>query len=215
EQQVWDFNDWGVPTVCINAGTSLQEGKKPKKILRGEYQVVISSPETFFATNKLRQVVVAPELSDRQHFVVVDEAHVIHIWGEEFRKEYGNVGNLHAMLWGTPFAAVTATVTEPVKREIIDALHLGSRQELVVKNLGNYCNNIEYSIYRITGRLTSYKEITNLFPLAKEVVPSLVFTNAIPETQKITTVLRDHLGWVGESAQKMIAYHSLGEESSK
>ncbi|KAG8737341.1 hypothetical protein FRC10_008299 [Ceratobasidium sp. 414] len=213
EQQVEIFNDWGVPTVCINANVDLESEKK--KILNGDYQVVISSPETFFATNKLRKVVVAPELSNRRHFVIVDEAHVIRTWGEEFRKEYANVGILRGMLYNALFAVVTATATEPVKKAIITALYLGVRQELVVKNLGTYRKNIEYSVYRMTGGLTSLKEITSFFPSPEEVVPSLVFTDAIPDTPQFANVLRNHLGWTGELARKIISYHSLREESGK
>lgn len=48
-----------------------------QEILQGEYQVVISPPEAFLCTDKLRNIVQASELKDYRHFVVVDEAHII------------------------------------------------------------------------------------------------------------------------------------------
>ncbi|KAF8598907.1 P-loop containing nucleoside triphosphate hydrolase protein, partial [Ceratobasidium sp. AG-I] len=89
EQQVEVFKSWGVSAVCVNQNT--RWGKVKKEILRGDYQVVISSPEAFLDTDKLRNVIQAPQLKDHRHFVVVDEAHVILTWAQEFRKAYGLV----------------------------------------------------------------------------------------------------------------------------
>jgi superfamily II DNA helicase RecQ len=146
-----------------------------QKILQGEYQVVISSPEAFLDTDKLRNVIQASELKDYRQFVVVDEAHVIQTWSKEFRKAYGLVGNLRSMLFDVPFSAVTATATVEIKAAIISALHLGSQKELVETNLGNFRSNIEYSVHRMRGGAKSYKEITQFFPCPEDVGSTLVW----------------------------------------
>ncbi|KDN38286.1 hypothetical protein RSAG8_09585, partial [Rhizoctonia solani AG-8 WAC10335] len=75
EQQVKDFEGMGLSAVCVNQNTRWKEVKKD--ILRGKYQVVISSPEAFLDVDKLRGTILSEELADYRHFVVVDEAHVV------------------------------------------------------------------------------------------------------------------------------------------
>ncbi|KAG8724789.1 hypothetical protein FRC09_014211 [Ceratobasidium sp. 395] len=213
EQQARVFNDeWEVPTIYINSSANLEKAKVD--ILAGEYQIVISSPENFFDTNKLRNVVTSTELSKRRHFVVVDEAHVIHTWGGQFRVAYGNCGNLRGMLYGAPFSAVTATATSSVKAAIITALHLGSDRPLVFTNLGNYRKNIQYSVYIMNGGLTSFKEVAAVIA-SRGPVPTLVFADTIGDTQRITDAVRSELSWTGKLARNVIAYHSIREESGK
>ncbi|KAG9121258.1 ATP-dependent DNA helicase sgs1 [Ceratobasidium sp. 392] len=211
EQQARVFNDeWKVPSLYLNS--SVEQAKA--NILAGEYQIVISSPENFFDANKLRKVVMSAELSRRQHFVVVDEAHVIHTWGGQFRTAYGNCGNLRAMLLNVPFSAVTATATQSVKEAVISALHLGSSRPFVFTNVGNYRKNIKYLLYIMKGGLNSFQKIAALIALHGR-VPTLVFTDAIANTQRIADVIRSELSWTGGFAQNIIAYHSLRDESGK
>ncbi|KDN35776.1 hypothetical protein RSAG8_11338, partial [Rhizoctonia solani AG-8 WAC10335] len=75
EQQVKDFEGMGPSAVCVNQNTSWKEVKKD--ILRGKYQVVISSPKAFLDVDKLRGTILSEELADYRQFVVMDKAHVI------------------------------------------------------------------------------------------------------------------------------------------
>ncbi|KAG8727990.1 hypothetical protein FRC10_005424, partial [Ceratobasidium sp. 414] len=213
EQQVEVFNKWKVPAICINQRSKIQ--KVRKKILAGKYKVVISSPEAFLDTNKLRSIVTSDELRDYRHFVVVDEAHVIQTWAKDFREAYGRVGNLRAMLFDVPFSAVTATATEPIKAAIIAGLHLGANCPLVVTNLGNYRNNIEHSVFQMSGGMESYREITRFFPSADEIEPTLVFVDSVANAHKLADVLREHLKWTGDLAQRVRPYHSHRAQSGK
>lgn len=186
-----------------------------QRILRGDYQIVISSPEAFLDVDKLRNVVMADELQDYRHFVEVDEAHVIKSWGDDFRKAYGHVGNLRAMLFDVPFSAVTATATLEIKAAVIDCLHLGSTHPLVQVNLGNFRSNIEYSVDVMVGGSKSYQEITKHFPFPKDVGPTLVFVNSINDAHAITDVLREHLKWTGDLAQRVRPYHANRAQGGK
>ncbi|QRV99823.1 Helicase conserved C-terminal domain [Ceratobasidium sp. AG-Ba] len=202
EQQARVFSEgWGIPSICINSSTNLERAKR--KILAGEYQIVISSPENFFDSNKLRKIVMSNELTTRRHF------------GDQFRTAYGSCGNLRGMLFGVPFSAVTATATQSVKVAIISALHLGSDRPLVFTNLGNYRRNIKYSLFVMKGGLNLFDEIALIISSRGPLVPTLVFTNHIPDTQRIADAIRKKLNWRGKLAYKFIAYHSLRDESGK
>ena len=60
-----------------------------------------------FVKNVLRN----PEMRSRILSVVVDEAHVVSHWGSGFRKKYGTLGIVRALLpKDTPIVAMSATL---------------------------------------------------------------------------------------------------------
>ncbi|CAE6431317.1 unnamed protein product [Rhizoctonia solani] len=124
------FMGWGVPAVAINRNSNWEEEKR--NILQGKYQVVILSPKAFFSVDRLRNILMSPNLEAYRHFGAVDEAHVIHTWGAGFRVDYGRVGNLRAMIYDILFTAVTATATPAIKKSIIKCLHLGEQRQLAI-----------------------------------------------------------------------------------
>ncbi|KDN43628.1 hypothetical protein RSAG8_06005, partial [Rhizoctonia solani AG-8 WAC10335] len=222
EQLVKEMEGWGVPAVAINQNSNWEEEKR--NILRGKYQVVISSPEAFLNVDRLRNVVMSPELENYRHFGAVDEAHVIHTWGAGFRVDYGRVGNLRAMIYDVPFTAVTATATPATKKSIIECLHLGEQRELAEINLGNFRSNIEYSVHLMKGGSESYEELFQFFPDPSNIeysvhlmkggsesyeelfqffpdpdnIPkTLIFVDRTHDTHAIATKLRKHLGIEG------------------
>ncbi|KAF8594258.1 P-loop containing nucleoside triphosphate hydrolase protein, partial [Ceratobasidium sp. AG-I] len=213
EQQVETFNKWGIPSIGMNSNT--QWGEAKKDILAGKYQIIISSPESFLDTDKLRNLVSLDKLKDWKHFVVVDEAHVIHTWSLDFRKCYGYVGNLRSILFDIPFSAVTATATAEIRTAIINSLHLGTQQPLSVQNIGNFHSNIEYSIYKMTGGAASYSEICKVLPPPEEIRQTLVFVDVIHDAHAVAHALREGLGWTGDLAQRIRPYHSNRAEQGK
>ncbi|CAE7190366.1 unnamed protein product [Rhizoctonia solani] len=213
EQQVKDFESMVLSAVCVNQNTRWKEVRKD--ILRGKYQVVISSPEAFLDVDKLRGILLSEEMTHYRQFVVVDEAHVIQTWGGEFRVAYSRVGDLRAALHRVPFAAATATATEDIKNAIITSLHLGAHRALRVTNLGNFRANIEYSVYRMTGGAESYKEITHLIPDLANLKKTLIFVDSVEHAKHLVQELRQHLGLTGDDIYRVRAYFSNRAESGK
>ncbi|KAG8723035.1 hypothetical protein FRC09_005016 [Ceratobasidium sp. 395] len=81
-----EFSKWGLKAVAVNSST-ITDGLV-KKFKRGEYQVVISSPEAYKDANKLRGALLSEELANIRHITIVNEAHTIRTWGDSgSRKE--------------------------------------------------------------------------------------------------------------------------------
>lgn len=53
---------------------------------------------------------------------MIDEVHCVSSWGKDFRIEYENLSTLKKRFPETPILALTATVTEVVKQDIISKL---------------------------------------------------------------------------------------------
>ncbi|KUI20174.1 recombinase RecQ [Mycobacterium sp. GA-1285] len=92
---------------------------------RGEVRYVFLGPEQLMKDDVMKRLAaVKPSL------VVVDEAHCVSAWGHEFRPTYLRVGDAIERLGRPPVAALTATASAVVRREIAD--FLGLREPTVI-----------------------------------------------------------------------------------
>ena len=90
-------------------------------MLRGRYKLVYAAPE------RLASDAFVGALSRcNVQLVAVDEAHCIAQWGHDFRPDYLRIGKLLEKLRPPRVLACTATATPEVRREIREALQLGS-----------------------------------------------------------------------------------------
>ena len=95
-------------------------------LLRGKYRLLYVAPERFgdpkFLSVLARSKVVA---------IVIDEAHCISQWGQDFRKAYARLGDLRIIFPRVPIHAYTATATPRVRKEIVQSLMLRDPEILV------------------------------------------------------------------------------------
>lgn len=74
-----------------------------------------------------------PELRDRVAQIVVDEAHLINSWGQDFRFNYDKLGGLRQRLPQVPILALTATATPEGRQRIMEKLQFN--QDAVIRKL--------------------------------------------------------------------------------
>ncbi|KAG8682970.1 hypothetical protein FRC11_014130, partial [Ceratobasidium sp. 423] len=156
-QQAKIFNNANIKTVAVNSTTNYPG--LHKEILRGEYQVVISSIEAFLDTTRLLPAVKSTDLAkSRKMMVVVDEAHCMRKWGAEFRPKYSAIGHLRLILPPTTtFIAATATANQATRKEIKKQLRFSADSYYI--NLGNHRSNLSYSVHRLEHAASSIAEI--------------------------------------------------------
>ena len=96
--------------------------------------------------------------------IVVDEAHVVSHWGSDFRKKYGTLGILRALLpKGTPFVAMSATLGPRVRRDVIQKLQFDENNYLSL-NLGNDRSNVSIVVRAIQNPMNTYTDLDFLIP---------------------------------------------------
>ncbi|KDN33636.1 hypothetical protein RSAG8_13280, partial [Rhizoctonia solani AG-8 WAC10335] len=121
QQQEATFKGWNLQVCSVNTNTSYPG--LHKDILSGKYRVIITSPGRLLEHNKLRPIIIQLGAQNRNNIVVVDEAHCICIWSEQFRKMYGLLGTLRIFLPPeTPFCTATATATQSMRKQIRSSL---------------------------------------------------------------------------------------------
>lgn len=122
QDQILKLKNVSANCTFINSTLSEEEYLKTKKeILQGEYQIIYVAPERLqskdfiYMTSKLNI-----------SLVVVDEAHCVSQWGNDFRKSYLDINNFVNSINPKPvLAAFTATATKAVQEDIISMLGLG------------------------------------------------------------------------------------------
>ena len=78
-----------------------------------------------------RNIFVTPTWQTRLQLIVIDEAHCISEWGDDFRKDYRLLSELRS-IFKSPIMALTATTTERVKEDIMKYLQLSEEDTDVV-----------------------------------------------------------------------------------
>ena len=119
--QVDALNDVGLPAAFINTTQTPDEQDLVfAQALSGQIKLLYVAPERL-ETERFRNFAVRVPIS----LVVVDEAHCVSQWGQDFRSSYLGIGEFIAGLPTRPtVAAFTATATERVRRDIVSILGL-------------------------------------------------------------------------------------------
>jgi ATP-dependent DNA helicase RecQ len=121
QDQVLSLVQAGVPAAYINGSLSRRQFFEVlRRMEAGRYKLVYVAPERL-------SLLPFQELCQRLPiaFVAVDEAHCISQWGQDFRPDYLKIADFLRSLTRRPvLGAFTATATERVKADIIQALDL-------------------------------------------------------------------------------------------
>jgi ATP-dependent DNA helicase RecQ len=127
KDQVDGLDAAGVPASFINS--TLPAGEMAARLdaaQRGEIKLLYVAPERFDADGFRRRLADLPV-----SLLAVDEAHCVSEWGHDFRPSYLRLREVRQLLGNPPVAALTATATEEVRRDIVRQLGLREPAVLV------------------------------------------------------------------------------------
>jgi ATP-dependent DNA helicase RecQ len=115
KDQVDSLNDANIDAAFINSSLGKQERlKRYKNVREGRYRLLYVSPERFRNSDFINAISFR-EIS----LLVLDEAHCVSQWGNDFRPDYSKVGGFIRILGTPPVIALTATATIDVQKDII------------------------------------------------------------------------------------------------
>lgn len=113
-----------------------------------------------FTKNVLRN----SEMRERVLSVVIDEAHVVSHWGSGFRKKYGALGVLRALLpKETPFVAMSATLPARVRRDVLKKLQYDDKNYTYL-NIGNDRPNVSIVVRAIQNPINTFSDLDFTIP---------------------------------------------------
>ena len=83
-----------------------------ERVVKGEVQLVFITPENLITNKTFREMLLSPPYQKSLVALVVDEAHCVKTWGDEFRKAFSQIGDLRSLLPSSVnVLALTATAT--------------------------------------------------------------------------------------------------------
>ena len=121
KDQVAALAEAGIPARCLNSALSQDEQAEAFSfVASGACKLLYVAPERL-DTPRLQELVHRVPVG----LVAVDEAHCVSQWGQDFRPSYLGIAGFIATLPQRPVvAALTATATDEVRRDIARALDL-------------------------------------------------------------------------------------------
>lgn len=104
------FTAHGLKAEFLGEAQSDQDAMK--RVLDGEAQLVFITPENIMMNSRYRDVLMSEIYKKNLVAMVVDEAHCVKTWGDQFRKAFAVIGDLRSILpSGINVMALTATAT--------------------------------------------------------------------------------------------------------
>jgi ATP-dependent DNA helicase RecQ len=200
KDQVDTLDDIGLPATYINSTLSGAEmTARLNAVERGDVKLVYVAPERFDSESFQERVSRL-----RVSLLAVDEAHCVSQWGHDFRPSYLRVGRVRAALGNPPIAALTATATQEVRRDVVRQLELRDPEVLVT---GFDRRNLSWHVLR--AKNDSEKDRLLLKLLRSREGSAIVYAS----TRKSVDALMPLLNGVGISA---VGYHAgLGDAERK
>lgn len=115
-----------------------------RKVLKGDAQLVFITPEKLLDNQRYRSMLLSKIYQDHLVALVVDEAHCVKTWGEDFRTAFSRIGELRSLLRvEVKLMALTATATTETFHVVVQ--RLGMREPSLIA-LPPSRDNILYSV---------------------------------------------------------------------
>jgi len=188
-----------VPATFINSVlTPSEQGQRLREIQQGRYKLVYIAPERFRNPGFMEGI-----QSCRVSLFAVDEAHCVSEWGHDFRPDYLRLKGVVEKLGHPPVAALTATATPDVRRDIIT--QLGLRQPITFV-AGFDRSNLRFQVKRVEGEEDKIDAIVGL--LKKGVQSGIIYAATRKNVETLTSALQSH-------GYKAGSYHAGMEMESR
>ncbi|KAH9839458.1 P-loop containing nucleoside triphosphate hydrolase protein [Rhodofomes roseus] len=209
EEMVETFKtEFGLTAVAVNGQNTLTKNKQIMEIVRGQYHIVLISPEMLQSRAFKNRVLRNNKFTRRVLSVFIDEAHCLSHWGADFRKHYASLGSVRAFLApGTPIIAVTATLTARVRRDLHNKLHFPKTGGRFI-NVGNDRPNVSIVVRACEHPQNTLADLDFVLPETIESASDIPKTYLYVDNIETGNDIIDHLGSI--LRQRNPALYELG-----
>eukprot|EP00731_Ephydatia_muelleri_P008033 Em0004g371a len=112
KDQVASLSSKDVVAAYVDVDT-LPDKEKIKRVHSGQFSLLFISPELLLLNLAFREMLRTPTYMNNIVAFVIDEAHCVTKWGNHFRREFTNLGEVRSLIPNhVHVMALTATATE-------------------------------------------------------------------------------------------------------
>ncbi|KAA1129738.1 ATP-dependent DNA helicase sgs1 [Puccinia graminis f. sp. tritici] len=199
---------------AVNLTSNVLDAKMARKIISGEFEFVYLSPEALLNNEIFRDVYFHPKFQSRLSLIVVDEAHMVYVWGlvangqskgltshlkhgerGVFRPGYGELAARLMATNGTPLLMMSATCRPIAINSILESFKL-TRQ--MVTFVEAELTRPEIRMLRIDMQksLASSEDLADLYSTQEqtpdnEIIPTLIYSTTRNLTGQVLDVVND------------------------
>jgi ATP-dependent DNA helicase RecQ len=157
-----------LPGTFINSDLDSSEKKARYNLIReGALKFLYCAPERFSASDP-NEVAILRSL--KPSFLVIDEAHCVDKWGQDFRPDYGRLGEIRRALGSPPVLAFTASASVETQHRILSSLGIPGA-EVFVRGV----DRPNIALLRISKAPESRTEIIAEFLVQRSVGKTMIF----------------------------------------
>lgn len=197
--QVTALRKLNLPAAFVNSSLTFDEQVTCLAALkRGDIKILYVAPERF-SSQRFLGALAEVDVS----LFVVDEAHCVSQWGHDFRPHYLRLADAAKRVGRPPIAAVTATATPEVRKDIAVALGLESPAEFLA---GFDRANLMLDVDICPGQDAKFRSIENA--LDENGTPAIIYTATRKNAEKVARAL-DRPG------RKCLVYHAGLEDTDR
>jgi len=188
--QVMALKNRNLPATFLNSTLGQKEKRKiVKDIIDNKYKMVYVSPE-LLCTEYFKDIISQINVS----LIAVDEAHLVSLWGHEFRKEYRDIGKIRRFAGDPSIVALTATATERVVWDITKNLEMKEpfikiggfdRPELTLK--------CEYHGYAIDKKDAFYNYFNSIYEKNGCFPPMIVYCGSRKDCEVLSKEINERV----------------------
>lgn len=177
EDQRLNLEKKGVMACCYNSSVT-NKIQLRNDILKGQYQVIYTTPETVVDLQDLLQS-IHQKLGIS--VIAIDEAHCVSLWGNTFRSSYLQLSCLRDWLPKVPILALTGTATSKIEEDIVNLLKLSNPVKI---RTGSDRPNLSYYAH------IKNNPLSDLLPHVITHESTIIYCQTRKETEKLTEILR-------------------------
>ncbi|KAF9048056.1 P-loop containing nucleoside triphosphate hydrolase protein [Hymenopellis radicata] len=194
DEQVETFEkEYKLQAVAVNSSHGGCKPETLKKIINGDYQIILISPELLQSRRFVATVMRNTEFTRRILSVIVDEAHVVSHWGAQFRKMYGSLGMVRAFLpRSASVVAMSATLPARVRNDVLTKLQF-HKSDYVNIDVGNNRTNVSIIVRAIEHPMNTYKDLDFVIPSDVKEASEIPLTWIYADNIATGIEIEDHL----------------------
>jgi hypothetical protein len=206
----------GIRSVALNEDTSWKEASKALQSL--EVHLIFTSPEYLLHNTQMKKHYIEERFRARIFGVLVDEAHVIAEWADNFRKDYNELKTLRVILGdNVPWWALSATFTNAIFKKVYETLTFGTSRPFWGIDVGVERPNLTQQVYPMKSAANTYCSLIQFIPegakSTSDIPKTIIFFHSVQATRDACFAIRALLPNNIHSCVQPFA--ALDEESTK